>query len=199
VISFSIMRAAIPILALLLLVVTAVLLLGVNGCSGCTLTLSFPDSQVTLSRQGFQPDSTATDLPASGKIQHVVVIFQENRTPDNLFHDPILIARGADIASSGVNSSGQTVQLIPTSLGIDYDLNHEHSAFLQIYENGKMDGADQINVSCSSDATNCPPPNPQFRYVQASDLDSYFQMAEQYAFGDRMFQTNQPVFPLISS
>jgi len=25
---------------------------------------------------------------ATGKIQHVVVISQENRTPDNLFHDP---------------------------------------------------------------------------------------------------------------
>jgi hypothetical protein len=34
-----------------------------------------------------------------------VIVFQENRTPDNLFQDPVLIARGADIASSGLNSS----------------------------------------------------------------------------------------------
>jgi len=33
-------------------------------------------------------------------------------------------------------------------------------------------------------------------YVQASDVGPYFQMAEQYTFGDRMFQTNQgPSFP----
>src|SRR5277367_2620498 len=37
----------------------------------------------------------------SGKIQHVVIIFQENRTPDNLFQDPMLIQRGADIQSYG--------------------------------------------------------------------------------------------------
>jgi phospholipase C len=192
------MRAAVPIIALPSLLVASMLLLGLNGCGVCTLIFIFPssDSQVTISPEDFQPGATATVLPSSGKIQHVVVIFQENRTPDNLFHDPVLIAKGADIASSGVNSSGQTIQLTATSLGIDYDLNHSHSAFLQIYDNGKMDGADQIPVFCSPGATNCPPPNPQFTYVQASDVGPYFQMAEQYAFGDRMFQTNQgPSFP----
>jgi phospholipase C len=191
------MCAAVLIIAVLSLLVASVLLLGLNGCGGgCTFILPFHDSQVMMSREDFQPSSTATVLPSSGKIQHVVVIFQENRTPDNLFHDPVLIANGADIASSGVNSSGQTIQLTATSLGIDYDLSHAHSAFLQIYDNGKMDGADQIQVSCSPGATNCPPPNPQFMYVQASDVGPYFQMAEQYAFGDRMFQTNQrPSFP----
>jgi hypothetical protein len=53
-----------------------------------------------------------------GKIQHVVVIVQENRTPDNLFHDPVLIGRGADIASSGIMSSGATIRLEPTPLGV---------------------------------------------------------------------------------
>jgi phospholipase C len=189
------MRAAVPIIALLSLLIASMLLLGVNGCGSCTFTFTFPDSQV-MSREDFQPSSPATVLPSSEKIQHVVVIFQENRTPDNLFHDPVLIAKGADIASSGVNSSGQTIQLTAASLGIDYDLSHKHSAFLQIYDNGKMDGADLAQVSCSPGATNCPPPNPQFMYVQASDVGPYFQMAEQYAFGDRMFQTNQgPSFP----
>lgn len=42
----------------------------------------------------------------------------------------------------------------------------------------------------------CPPPNPQFKCVNPSDVQPYFQMAEQYAFGDRMFPTNQgPSFP----
>src|SRR5262249_41582762 len=40
------------------------------------------------------------------------------------------------------------------------------------------------------------PPNPQFTYVNPSDIQPYFQLAEQYTFGDRMFQTNQgPSFP----
>ena len=50
--------------------------------------------------------SPAPPPPPPGKIQHVVVIFQENRTPDNLFQDPVLINRGADIAQSP--DSGRT-------------------------------------------------------------------------------------------
>ena len=161
---------SIPLLA------AAVLLLSLNSCGNNS--------------------SGGGTTPPSSKIKHVVVIFQENRTPDNLFHDPVLIANNADIASSGTNSLGQTVQLTPTTLGVDYDLSHAHSAFVAMYDGGKMDGANHIPVSCAKGATNCPPPNPQFMYVQASDVGPYFQMAEQYTFGDRMFQTNQgPSFP----
>jgi len=158
----------------LLLLSASVLLLNLNGCSA-----SKPASAIV-----------------PGKLQHIVVIFQENRTPDNLFHDPVLIANGADIASSGLNSSGQTVPLMPTSLGIDYDLDHSHAAFVAMFDGGKMDGADKVHITCSKGATNCPPTNAQFLYVQASDVGPYFQLAEQYTFGDRMFQTNQgPSFP----
>jgi phospholipase C len=130
-----------------------------------------------------------------GKIQHVVVVIQENRTPDNLFHDPVLMARGADIASSGTNSVGATIPLEPTPLGIDYDLAHTHFAFVDMYDKGRMDGADKIPAYCR--VHGCPKPaNPQFKYVQPSDVQPYFHMAEQYSFGDRMFQTNQgPSFP----
>jgi phospholipase C len=134
-------------------------------------------------------DSPST---ASGKIKHVVIIFQENRTPDNLFHDPVLIQRGADIASSGTNSLGQKIPLIPTPLRTEYDLGHSHQAFESMYDDGKMDGADKVVIGCPKHpATPCPPPNPAFRYVQASDVEPYFQLAEQYTFTDRMFQTNQ--------
>jgi phospholipase C len=136
--------------------------------------------------------SSSQRAAPSGKIEHVVIIFQENRTPDNLFHDPVLIANGADIASSGLNSSGGTVPLTSIPLGIDYDLGHGHSDFVTMYDNGKMDGANNIPASCSP---NCPP-HPQYAYVQASDVEPYFQLAEQYTFADRMFQTNQgPSFP----
>jgi phospholipase C len=141
-------------------------------------------------------------LTMQAMIQHVVIIFQENRTPDNLFHDPVLIARGADIASSGLNSIGQRIPLIPIDLGTtgnkpqNYDLNHAHAAFVSMYDGGKMDGANLIHCA---PAPNCPPrahPDPQYRYVYPSDVAPYFAMAEQYTFGDRMFQTNQgPSFP----
>jgi len=147
---------------------------------------------------------SGTGSPAGqtwGKIQHVVIIFQENRTPDNLFQDPVLIANGADIASSGLNSKGQVIPLTPIDLGSNgstpqlYDLNHGHPSFVLMYDGGKMDGADKIPVTCNS-AVPCPPPYAQFRYVLPSDVGPYFQLAEKYTFGDRMFQTNQgPSFP----
>lgn len=153
---------------------TAGLLLSSNGCGGAKGSIS------------------------NTQIQHVVVIFQENRTPDNLFHDSVLMARGADIATTGVNSKGQKITLTPIDLGTagsnpqNYDLGHSPSSFVSMYDAGRMDGADRI--SCSPSA-NCPS-NPQFMYVNPSDVQPYFQLAEQYTFGDRMFQTNQgPSFP----
>lgn len=142
--------------------------------------------------------SSTSPPPASQKIQHVVVIFQENRTPDNLFHDSVLISRSADIASRGVNSKGQVIQLTPTSDGLitDYDLDHGHGSFLAMYDGGKMDGADLIPVGCAPHVTKCGPPDPWFQYVEPSKVQPYFQLAETYTFADRMFQTNQgPSFP----
>ncbi|HYY72433.1 MAG TPA: hypothetical protein VE778_02460, partial [Candidatus Bathyarchaeia archaeon] len=63
---------------------------------------------------------------AGQKIQHIVIIFQENRTPDNLFHG----LPNADIADSGVNSLGQVIPLTPIALANDYDLSHAHTAFV---------------------------------------------------------------------
>lgn len=141
-------------------------------------------------------------------ITHVVIIFQENRTPDNLFQDPVLISRGADIVNTGMNSKGQMIRLGQVDLGTNgpnpthYDLVHAHSAFLQMCHLNKstgmcaMDGADQISVYCDAKFPNCLPPNPQFKYVSPADVGPYFQLAEQYTFADRMFQTNQgPSFP----
>jgi phospholipase C len=132
-------------------------------------------------------------------IQHIVIIVQENRTPDNLFRDPVLIARGADIAQSGLDSSGQTLPLIQGSLVTNWDLSHAHPAFEDMYDGGKMDGANLIPIWCFGVANCQPPPagsNPQFMYINPSEVQPYFHLAEQYTFGDRMFQTNQgPSFP----
>jgi phospholipase C len=170
-------RTALLLLSALLLSSVA-LLLGTNSCGG-----------------GQKRSSASV-----GKIQHIVIIFQENRTPDNLFQDPVLISDGADIATSGVISTGQTVQLAQAPLGLEYDLDHSHKAFATMYDSGKMDGDNLNATGCVQGATNCPPPNiptnPQYQYVNPSDVQPYFQMAEQYTFGDRMFQTNQgPSFP----
>lgn len=170
------MLRRIPLLLSLAVLSAAAVLLSLNACGGGS-------SRVAVT---------------SLRIQHVVIIVQENRTPDNLFQDPKLIAppRNADIAQTGVNSAGQRIPLVQTDLVTNYDLSHRHAAFVSMYDGGKMDGADRIPVTCNKGATNCPPPNPQFQYVNPSEVQPYFQLAEQYTFGDRMFQTNQgPSFP----
>ena len=130
-----------------------------------------------------------------GKIQHIVVVVQEDRTPDNLFHDPVLMARGADIATVGVSSRGAKIPLTAAPLAVDYDLDHHHSSFAAMYHNGQMNGAASIPTLCGIRVRNCPN-LASFQYVKPSDVAPYFQLAEQYTFADRMFQTNQgPSFP----
>ena len=170
--------------------------------------LSSPQWLLVMAILSGAPLPAKAQTPASTPIQHVVIIFQENRTPDNLFQDPVLIARGADIAGSGVNSKGQTIPLGQIDLGTaganpdNYDLEHTHRAFtlmcdLNTSTGGcRMNGANYVSASCTHGVVNCPPPTPQFKYVNPSDVAPYFQLAEQYAFADRMFQTNQgPSFP----
>jgi len=168
-------------------------------------TINTPGGSYSISVSGADGNEKApsdgaqtVSLTAAANIQRVLVIFQENRTPDNLFQDPVLIGRGADIAGSGLNSLGQTIQLAPIDLGTvgsspqNYDLSHANAAFVAMYDSGKMDGANLI--PCSPTA-NCQT-EPQFKYVMPSDVQPYFALAEQYTFADRMFQTNEgPSFP----
>jgi hypothetical protein len=128
----------------------------------------------SLNGCGGSGSSTPTPTPPPGKIQHVVVIFQENRTPDNLFQDPILIAHGAHIASSGKTSTGQIVPLKPTPLAEAWDMGHSHHNFLAAWDNGAMDGFDLDVVFCPQGQQNCAPPDPEYYYVQQSDVQPVF-------------------------
>lgn len=123
----------------------------------------------------------------SGKINHVIYIIQENRTPDNLFHG----FPGADIANSGLNHLNATVPLTQTPL-VSYDVGHEHRNFITEYNNGAINGWD------NDSPTTCSPnhaPNCRFAYVNPSDVYPYFEMGEAYAFADRMFGIQAPSLP----
>ncbi|MGH9501780.1 MAG: phospholipase C [Terriglobales bacterium] len=147
---------------------------------------------VLMNLEGCGADPSIPPPPPKSKIHHIVIIFQENRTPDNLFQG----LPNADIAASGLNSQGQTIPLVAMPLAVNYDMTHTHPSFVKMYDNGKMDGADLIPVTCKSDDPPCPPANPQFGYANPSEVAPYMQLAKQYTFADRMFQTNQgPSFP----
>ena len=128
---------------------------------------------------------------ANPKIRHIVFIVQENRSVDNLFNG----FPGADTVRSGLNSSGQTVPLQPIDMTAPYDLDHSHHGFTTEYAGGAMNGFDRVGSSACT--TGCPPQNVRaYGYVPQSEVQPYWTMAQQYAFADRMFQTNQgPSFP----
>jgi len=179
----------------------------IRGCFSAAVVGSLAALLLVLT--GCAGGTGSSDPPPDPTIKHIIVIVQENRTPDNLFQDPVLISRGADIKSQGTNSHGDTITLRPTSLTQNYDLSHKHSAFLAQYNNGKMDGADLVPVFCPPGTVNCPCSkyatqhgmacplrDPQFYYVDPAEVQPYFTLAETYTFGDNMFQNNQgPSFP----
>ena len=131
------------------------------------------------------------------QFEHIVIVDQENRTPDNLFGSNPTFEPGVDIATSGVNSSGQNVPFTSVELANCYDLGHAHADFHVAYDNGAMDGFNKEPVGPT--LTGCVVgPNPQFRYVDNSSgtVQPYFDLATQYGFANRMFQSNQgPSFP----
>src|SRR3984893_76541 len=111
------------------------------------------------------PGPTPTPAPTRGpaKIQHVVIIFQENRTVDNLFNG----FPGADTVTSGQNSAGVTVALQPIDLATPYDLDHSHRGFTTEYAAGAMNGFDLVGSGTCRSA--CPPKNQRaYGYVPPS-------------------------------
>jgi len=178
---------------------TAACILSLNGCSSSNNTTA-----------------VSTTPP---KIQHVIIIFQENRTPDNLFQGLCIPPYGSASAcsttpsatqyniqtSNWLNNQSSTgfTQPVQIDLGTvgsnpdSYDLSHAHSAFLDMCDLNAatgicaIDGAALIPPSCAKGVTNCAPANPQFMYVNPADVAPYLQMAQQYTFADQMFQTNQ--------
>jgi phospholipase C len=128
--------------------------------------------------------------------RHIVIIVQENRTPDNLFGSNPTFEPGVDLAVSGEDSTGAIIPLTGVPLAGCYDLSHSHASFVVMYHHGKMNGADHVVASTD---LHCPiPPYPQFKYVDngAGAVQPYFDIARAYGFANRMFQTNQgPSFP----
>jgi phospholipase C len=140
--------------------------------------------------------------------KHVVVIFQENRTPDNLFRGLCGPPFGAPSSCSTTPTASQynisTTRWLnknsptgvtdpgPVPLGNTYDLSHAHAAFLTMYDGGRMDGAG--NIPCYGTC----PTTPQFKFVDNSTgvLNPYLELATQYGWANYMFQSNQgPSFP----
>ena len=139
----------------------------------------------------------ASAQPAPGAkprvFKHIVIVFQENRTPDNLFGSNPTFEPGVDIATNGVTSKGVTVSLTALPLADCYDISHSHASF----EFALKKGFD-VEPLDSSSCTGRLPANPHFKFADNSTgtMQPYFDIATTNGFANRMFQTNQgPSFP----
>jgi phospholipase C len=157
------------------------------------------------------------------QIKNVVVIVQENRTPDNLFHflTPVcpIPARATgyaacmpapvtnscyDISPCGLsNQSGKVVPvtLAGVNLNSTVDPVHSHSGFEDMCDpdstfHCRNDGAWRIAPKGASYAYVLNPAVTNYDGSQGHLLDPYLSFAEQYGWANFMYQTNQgPSYP----
>lgn len=139
----------------------------------------------------------------STPIKHVIIVIQENRTFDNMFNG----FPGANTVTTG-KGHGKTYTLQEIPLAWRWDLNHDHSQFLEDYDQGKDDGFDdeilsyRQGSSCPDSPTRHNEPScwviskkqmwkqMPYSYVKQSDVQPYWTMASQYALGDNAFASN---------
>jgi phospholipase C len=151
--------------------------------------------------------------PASAQItsfQHVVVVVQENRTPDNMFQGlcttPAACStkpgpRQYDIQTTAwLDKTSPTRTTHPTAVqfGLGYDLQHTHAAFvsmcdLNMYGACAMDGAALVGCFQYGQHPQPCPTKPEFGYVDnsAGSVQPYLDLVKAYGWGNYMFQTNQ--------
>jgi len=116
------------------------------------------------------------------------MVIQENRTFNNFF----ATYPGADgtttaavVANSTCNiKSNETITLQESGLIIKQDLNHSFQAYRTARNGGKMNAFDDIPNG--DDVPECLQP---YQYVYPSDIQPYWDMAEQYVLAEHMFST----------
>ena len=152
--------------------------------------------------------------PASAQItafQHIILVIQENRTPDNLFYGlctptaanpmPCSTNPGPEqynIQTTGWLDGAGTTNPHAVPFGLGYDLAHDHSGFLAMCDKNAsgscaMDGA--ANVKCTKRSQRCPA-KAAFGYVDNSTgagqpVQPYLDLVKFYGWANNMFQTNQ--------
>ena len=124
------------------------------------------------SSSGTPPLARPTPTSAPGmKIQHVVLIIQENRSFDNFF----ATFPGADGTTTGKTHDGKTIKLVKADLP-GKDLNHMHSGFVAECDfQGsacKMDGFDTIGFGASGQ--NGPAGTYPYRYIDPAQIAPYW-------------------------
>ncbi|HKU80868.1 MAG TPA: alkaline phosphatase family protein [Candidatus Tumulicola sp.] len=129
------------------------------------------------------PGPKPTPSPGA-KIQHVVILIQENRTTDDLFNG----FPGADTVTKGLGKDpsqpGKQIVIPLKRVALRSKLTpaNGYEQFLAEYDGGKMDGFNTVPVEHN-------PGTYVYQYVNPADVAPYWALGKQYVFADRMFQT----------
>jgi phospholipase C len=136
-----------------------------------------------------------SSIPAAGRsfsrlqsgpspITHIVLIVQENRTFNNLFAT-FPGATGATIGKKLASGRVKSVTLKETNLGGQRNFNHNYKSFLTGYDNGKLDAFNLIKFASNNKNEG----NGPYEYVNPSQIQPYWQIAERYGLANAMFAT----------
>jgi phospholipase C len=141
---------------------------------------------------------------SSGKIRHIVIIVQENRSFNNLFYG----FPGAKTVKYGYDTNGDKIALQPIGLETTWDIVHDYSDYL-VSCNGtgsypgtdcRMNGFDKQYSGCGHGSSQppCPNANPPYSYVPHAETKPYFYMGKNYVLADQMYASNVDASSFIS-
>jgi phospholipase C len=156
-------------------------MVGLSACGGGLATSPSVDPQSFKLQR----------MLGSSKIQHVVIVVQENRSFNNLFMD----YPGATTQDFGYTTTGKKVKLQPVGLEAPYDMGHDLDVFFNECNgtgsipgtNCQMNGFNKDPATCGD---HCPLKYPAYAYVPLHETKPYWDMAKQYVLADQMYPSN---------
>jgi phospholipase C len=146
---------------------------------------------------------------------HVIIVIQENRTPDNLFHALCAPPFGTAASCSVTPGPGQyNIQTSgwrdrtsrsgvtdPTARPLNtskWDISHEHGAWVSQCDRNAAGACRMDGAAANPCYTGSCPPKPAFSFVTNATglITPYLTLATQYGWANYMFETNQgPSYP----
>jgi hypothetical protein len=130
--------------------------------------------------------------PASAQItsfQHIILVIQENRTPDNLFQGLCATPSACSIqpgpgqyniqTTRWLDNTSRTGTTNPTAvqLGLNYDIHHNHASFVAMCDMNPSTGACAMDGAAHEACVSGPcPKRAAFGFVIPSQVQPYLDL-----------------------
>jgi phospholipase C len=155
--------------------------LATAACGGSHVSVSGDPAFLPL------PQSTPPVLPLNSKVQHIVIIVQENRSVDNLFQG----YPGADTQSWGYDLQNHKIPLKPAGLEYQYVIDHSFNAYISACNgSGKIPGTDCRNNGFVAESGSGGPPDREYVYVPQAETKPYFALAHEFVLADETHESH---------